>query len=277
MAQFAGKNFAFPIGARTYVMGILNVTPDSFSDGGLWIDTDHAVDHALEMQNDGADILDIGAQSTRPGHIQVSAEEEIRRLLPILEALRGKISIPISIDTYYPTVAQAVLEMGAAIINDVSGNVAQEMGAVICKHRAGWIIMHTGGGDSSHVPDYQGTDIVTAVRTFFAETVEKVLGFGIPAEAICLDAGIGFGKTHEHNLTLLRDMNKVRLPGYALLTGASRKRVVGQACNEQDAKKRLYGTIAAHTAAIAGKCDIIRVHDVKESVQAAKMSDAIYR
>jgi dihydropteroate synthase len=277
MATFEGRNFSFPLGVRTYVMGILNVTPDSFSDGGMWFDAASAIRHALEMQESGADILDIGAQSTRPGHAPVPAEEELRRLKPVLESLRGKIAIPLSIDTYYPEVAKVALEMGAAIINDVSGTVSHAMGEVIRGHGAGWVVMHTGGGDSSRVGDYQGKDIVPAVKTFFEETVEKTREFGLPDKAICLDPGIGFSKTHEHNLTLLRDMQKVRLPGYALLTGASRKRVVGQACGEPDAAKRLYGTIAAHTAAIAGGSDFIRVHDVKEAIQAAKMADAIYR
>ena len=258
-------------------MGILNVTPDSFSDGGRWFDTDLAVKHALEMQNDGADILDIGAQSTRPGHIPVSAEEEIRRLMPILKTLCGKITIPISIDTYYPEVAQVSLDMGAAIINDVSGRVAPEMGEVLRMNGAGWIIMHTGGSDASNVADYKGEDIVSAVSNFFEYAMKKALGYGIEQNSICLDPGIGFGKTYEHNLAMIRNTSKVRQANQPLLIGASRKRVVAEACKEPDATNRLYGTIAAHTAAIAGGCDIIRVHDVKESVQAARMADAIYR
>lgn len=277
MAAFAGRYFSFDLGPRTYIMGILNVTPDSFSDGGLWLDPEDAVGHALEMQDAGADILDIGAQSTRPGHIAVSADEEIKRLLPILERLKGRLSVPLSIDTYYPEVAAAALECGAAIINDVSGTVSPAMTEVVRKAGAGWIIMHTGGGDASIVAEYADDDVVKAVRSFFDEAAKTTAAAGLPASAICFDPGIGFGKTQAHNLTLLRDMARVRIPGYALLTGASRKRVVAIASGEQDAKLRLPGTLAAHTAAIAGGTDLIRVHDVRESVQAARVADAIYR
>ena len=258
-------------------MGILNVTPDSFYDGGLWLGAEEAARHALGMVAAGADVIDIGAQSTRPGHVPVSPEEEMKRLLPVLEKLKGRISVPLSIDTHDPEVAAAALECGAAIINDVSGVIAPHMADVVRKSGAGWIIMHTGCGDASFVPEYPGNDIVAAVRGFFTEGTNKACELGVPQAALCLDPGIGFGKTHEHNLTLLRNVAKLRLPEYALLTAASRKRVVGLACNEPDAKKRLPGTLAAHTAAIAGWTDFIRVHDVPESVQAARMADAIYR
>lgn len=275
--KFEGKNFSFDLGKRTYVMGILNVTPDSFSDGGLWLDADAAARHALEMQAAGADLLDIGAQSTRPGHTPVEPEEEIRRLLPVLERLRGTLTIPISVDTYYPRVARAALRGGAAIVNDVSGVVTPDMAEVVREERAGWIVMHTGGGDSSNVPSYPNDDIVAAVREFFLGVSARTKDLGLPKEAICLDPGIGFGKTHAHNLTLLRETARIRLPDHAFLTAASRKRVVGLACNEPDAAKRLAGTLAAHTIAIAGGTDFVRVHDVAESVQAARMADAIYR
>lgn len=277
MASFEGKNFSFELGRRTYVMGILNVTPDSFSDGGLWLDADKAIAHALDMQAAGADLIDIGAQSTRPGHTPVSAQEEIRRLLPILQQLSGKLAIPLSVDTYYPEVAREALGSGVAIINDVSGTVAPEMAEVVRTGGAGWIVMHTGGGDSTQVADYPGDDVVAAVRGFFEETARKLAASGLPKNALCFDAGLGFGKTHAHNLTLLRETAKIRLPDYALLTAASRKRIVALATGEQDAAKRLPGTLAAHTAAIAGGTDFIRVHDVAEAVQAARMADALYR
>jgi dihydropteroate synthase len=277
MATFAGRHFSFDLGHRTYVMGILNVTPDSFSDGGLWLAPDDAAHHAMKMQEAGADIIDIGAQSTRPGHVPVSAEEELKRLLPILERLKGRIAVPLSIDTYYPEVAAAALASGAVIINDVGGIASPEMAEVVRKAGAGWVVMHTGGADAASVADYPNDDVVAAVRSFFVATARTLAAAGLPPSVICFDPGIGFGKTHAHNLTLLRDTAKVHLPEHALLTGASRKRVVALASGEQDAARRLPGSIAAHTAAIAGGTDILRVHDVAESVQAARVADAIYR
>lgn len=282
-------------GKKTYVMGILNVTPDSFSDGGFWLDPEQAVEHGSEMQRQGADIIDIGGQSTRPGHTPVSAEEEAGRILPVIKALHEKLSVPISVDTYYPSVAEKAVEAGASIINDVSGVVSSEMAQAVKKTGAGWIIMHTGAefsptdGEISQqlealmhskkmeaCRDYPD-GIAGEVRAFFDKAYSAAVGFGVLPEQLCFDTGIGFGKSCRQNLDLLRDTNIARLDGRPLLVGASRKRVIGETAQEPDALKRMPGTLAANTAVIAGGADIIRVHDVAEAVQAAKVADAIYR
>lgn len=276
MDRFYGEGFCLPLGKRTYTMGILNVTPDSFSDGGKWFNPDAAAAHALEMQAHGADLLDLGAQSTRPGHVEIPPEQELARLAPVLERLKGNLHIPISIDTYYPQVAQKALELGAQIINDVSGRFSEQMAQVIRSHGAGWIVMHTGGGTADTQEAYP-EGVTANVRAFFQTMAQQAERFGIPGHALCMDPGIGFGKSYQENLTLLRDTAHLRLPGYALLVGVSRKHVVGQATGVEKAADRMLGTVAANVAAIAGGCDIIRVHDVLECVESAKMADAIFR
>ena len=164
--RFYGEGFCLPLGKRTYTMGILNVTPDSFSDGGKWFNPDAAAAHALEMQAHGADLLDLGAQSTRPGHVEIPPEQELARLAPVLERLKGNLHIPISIDTYYPQVAQKALELGAQIINDVSGRFSEQMAQVIRSHGAGWIVMHTGGGTADTQEAYP-EGVTANVRAFF--------------------------------------------------------------------------------------------------------------
>ncbi|MCR4925851.1 MAG: dihydropteroate synthase [Clostridiales bacterium] len=270
---FKGKEFSFDLGKKTYIMGILNVTPDSFSDGGDFVDADKAVEHALEMARDGADIIDIGAQSTRPGHTPVSAEEEMRRLKPVLQALKDK-NLVISVDTYYPEVAKFALEISADIINDVSGEFNSEMAQVVKEYGAGWILMHTGGKSASETADYDGC-VTDSVNEFFDDVLLKAKEYAIPLNNICLDCGIGFGKSYEDNLELLQNADLIKRDNIALLYAVSRKRVIGTATMVDEPKQRLYGTIAANTAAIMGGADIIRVHDVKECSQAAKMIDAI--
>lgn len=275
MNYFKCGKYSLPLGKKTYIMGILNVTPDSFSDGGLWNDPQKAADHAREMVEAGADIIDIGAQSTRPGHIEISAAEEIERLGAVFEVLKNP-KVPVSVDTYYPEAAEFSLKNGADIINDVSGVFNPLMAEVVKKYNAGWIVMHTGGGTADIVPQYED-GIVENVKAFFEQMLSSCKSFGIDESCICLDPGIGFGKTYEDNLTLLGRMNEIRVAQNALLAGASRKRVIGTATGVQQADERLIGTIAAHCACMAGGADIIRVHDVAESAESAKMCDAIYR
>ena len=247
-------------------MGILNVTPDSFSDGGMYDSVDATVARALQIQEEGAGILDIGAQSTRPGHTPVSTQEELRRLLPVLQALRGKLSIPISIDTYSPKVAKAALDLGAAIINDVSGTAAREMAEVVLEYGAGWILMHNGGGADA-APHYV-PDVVTAVRAALEKLVGQAMAYGLQKSQLCVDPGIGFGKSQEDNLKLLANTPRLKLPGVAYLVGASRKRVISYAGGDGSPS----GTIAAHTIAQLGGADILRTHDVKEAVQAMRVT-----
>lgn len=261
MSVFKAGKYTLPLGERTYVMGILNVTPDSFSDGGKWNNVNLAIKRAHEIEEQGADILDIGAQSTRPGYERISIEEEMNRLVPVLEGLRDKLSIPVSIDTFYPEVAERALELGADIINDVTGFRDKNMMAVASKSNCGCIIMH----------DQLGINI----KPFFENQLKIANEYGIEKERICFDTGIGFGKTYEENLYVLKHHKDMIVEGCATLIGASRKRVIGQPCGNPPFDERLAGTIAAHTIAMVGGADIIRVHDVAEAVQAAKVADAI--
>lgn len=276
MAFWKGDNFSFELGAKTYIMGILNVTPDSFSDDGLWNDAQKAISHAVEMQNDGADIIDVGAQSTGPQSVTLCAKEEIARLAPIWGELVKNITVPISVDTFYPEVAEFALENGASIINDVSGKFSADMAQVVKKHNAGWIVMHNGGGTALDEIVYKN-GVVSDVQDFFDKMGKQITDFGINPEQTCFDMGIGFGKSNDDNLELIRNIGKLKSKDKALLTALSRKRVIGNATGEPNAQDRLFGTISANTIAIAGKTDLIRVHDVAPCVQAAKMADVIYR
>ncbi len=261
---FQAGRYTLPLGEKTYVMGIVNVTPDSFSDGGKWNDPSAAVEHALELQEQGADILDIGGQSTRPGYQTVSAEVEWERLAPVLDKLVGLAKVPISVDTFYPEIARLSLQAGVDIINDVTGFREEEMFRLAAQCHCGCIIMH----------DQPGFD---TIHPFFQERKQKAEQYGIIPERVCFDPGIGFGKTYEENLRILRELAALMVPECAMLVGASRKRVIGQPCGNPPFDQRMPGTIAAHTLAIAGGADIVRVHDVKEAVQAARVADAICR
>ncbi len=273
--MFRAGKYEFPLGQRTYVMGILNCTPDSFSDGGLYNSPEAAVEHALKMQSDGADIIDIGANSTRPDAIILSGEEEMKRLMPILEAVRRAVSVAVSVDTFYPVCAEAALLTGADIINDVSGRFNPDMAALAKKHGAGYVVMHNpcGAGITAEYPD----GVVNEIRRFFDDSLRLAKECGLPESSLCLDPGIGFSKTYKDNLEILRDADKLKTDGVALLFAGSRKRFIGNASGIEDSSQRDPGTVAAHTAAIAGGADIIRVHDVAAAVQGARVTDAIYR
>ncbi len=275
MQYFKGQKFSYALGEKTYVMGILNITPDSFFDGGKWNDPQIAVAHALEMEKDGADLIDIGAQSTRPGHIELSPEEELNVLKQFLPAVLEKVSVPVSVDTFYPEVAKYALEQGAAIVNDVSGIFNEDMAKLVKEYHAGWIVMHSGKSDSDTVVAYP-EGVVQDVLDFFDTMQKKCEAFGIQNEQLCYDMGIGFGKSHEDNLALIRDIQKLKSENRALLTALSCKRMVTFETNAEGDDKK-YGTIAADTLAIAGGTDFIRVHHVKEAVLAAKMTDALVR
>lgn len=247
-------------GEKVLVMGIVNVTPDSFSDGGDHFSAPDAVECALRLEAEGADIIDIGGQSTRPGHTPVSDTEEWARLEPVLKALEGKLAVPVSVDTYYPLVAENALKSGADIINDVSGVISRKMAEIVKFHRAGWILMHNGAG----TPD--------DVRDFFEKSVDDCLKLGIDKSQLCLDMGIGFGKSYEESMYLLANVSRYKIDGFPLLLGTSRKRVIGQGSEQDNPKERVYGNIAADTAAILGGADIIRVHDVKNEKQGILMA-----
>lgn len=263
MNIFKAGKYELPLNKKTYIMGILNVTPDSFSDGNKWLDVESAINHAMDMQNDGADIIDIGAQSTRPGYTKISPEEELKRLIPVLERLKGKINIPISIDSFYPEVIEKALKYDIDIINDVDGFKNEKMMKLARNCNCGCIVMHDGPNDE--------------MKDFFVQQIKKMTDLGISKNRICLDPGIGFGKTYEENLDVIRNLNKYIFEGVSMLIGASRKRMIGMPCGNPPFTQRMPGTIAAHTISIYNGANIIRVHDVKEAVQAAKVTDAILK
>ncbi len=261
----------FDYGKRTYIMGILNVTPDSFSDGGDFSNVDIAVNHAKKMINEGADIIDLGGESTRPGHTYVDADEEKRRILPVIKRLKEEIKVPISVDTYKADVAQEALELGVEMINDIWGLTKDSnMANIVAKYDAYVCIMHNQDGTEYN------KDIIESIKEFLQDSIDLALKSGIKKEKIVLDPGIGFGKTFEQNLEVLKRLDEIKTLGYPILLGTSRKSVIGNVLNVEP-KERLEGTIATTVLGIRDGVDIVRVHDVKENLKAAKMADAIYR
>jgi dihydropteroate synthase len=260
------------LGERTVVMGILNVTPDSFSDGGRYNDVDRAVAHALEMLEQGADIIDVGGESTRPGHTPVDAAEEIRRVEPVIRAIREAAPHAIlSIDTYKAEVAEVALKAGADIINDVWGLQRDpEMARVAARYQAPVVVMHNQEGT-----EYR--DLVEDVIHFLRRSIRIASEAGLPPELVIVDPGIGFGKTPEQNLDLLRDLARLRVLGRPILLGTSRKSTIGKVLGGLPPHERLEGTAATVAIGIANGAEIIRVHDVKEMKRVAVMTDAIVR
>ena len=266
-----------PVGEKTLVMGILNVTPDSFSDGGLYAEPERAVEHAVEMIKAGADIIDVGGESTRPGADPVSAEEERRRVLPVIQALRRRSDVLISIDTYKAEVACAALDAGADIVNDISGlGFDEEMPGVVASTGAGLVLMHIRGTPRTmqQNPVYQ--DVVNEIGEIFAERLAKAEKAGISPEQVVLDPGIGFGKKLQHNLEILRRLKEFRRFERPILIGPSRKSFIG-AILDLPPDQRLEGTAAAVAVGIANGADVVRVHDVREMVRVVRVADAIVR
>ncbi|HZW82709.1 MAG TPA: dihydropteroate synthase [Candidatus Deferrimicrobium sp.] len=266
------RGYNLPLGKQTLIMGILNITPDSFSDGGSFYNLDRAVEHALEMVNMGADIIDIGGESTRPTADYVTAEEEKARLLPVIQALVEKVGVPISVDTYKAEVARATLQAGAHIINDIWGLQAEaepEMVEVIAEFDAPVIIMHNQKGT-----EYR--DLMGDMFAFFQNSIDLALAKGVKPERIVLDPGIGFGKTTEQNLQVMARLGEFRSLGYPILLGTSRKSMIGNILGVP-VNERLEGTGATVTLGIAAGVDIVRVHDVKEIKRVCQMTDAIVR
>ena len=246
------------------LMGILNVTPDSFSDGGMFAAADAAVEHAMELQQAGADILDIGGESTRPGADPVSLEEELRRTIPVIQRLAGTLQIPISIDTTKAEVARQALDAGAEIVNDISGLTLDPQMAEVCRmHDAGICLMHIQGTPQTmqNAPAYK--DVVREVSEFLQQQVDRCLMLGIPAERMCVDPGIGFGKTAEHNLQLMRSIGRLQEQlQRPVLIGHSRKRFLSRILG-REVEERLGGTIGVAVALAAAGVDLLRVHDVQ--------------
>ena len=271
------NGFRLDFGRRTYIAGILNCTPDSFSDGGLYLDPDKAVSRAIEIADEGADIIDIGGESTRPGSIPVSADEEIRRVIPVIKRLKGRISIPVSIDTTKAAVAREAIENGASIVNDVTGLRGDDaMARVVAECCVPVVIMHMKGTPRTMQDRPVYKDIVSEISSFFKGSIEIARRAGVDVEKIILDPGIGFGKTLEHNLKILRSISSFRSIGRPIMIGVSRKSFLGQLIGS-DVNDRLLATASSVAVAIAGGADIIRVHDVRQMREVTKVTDSICR
>ncbi len=259
-------------------MGVVNVTPDSFSDGGMFDDPEAAVAHAAQLTDEGADIVDIGGESTRPGAEPVPLAEERRRALPVIEGIRAaRPEAAISIDTRHAAVAADALAAGATIVNDVSGGADDEMFPVVAKAGAGLVLMHMRGepGTMQDAPLYD--DVVGEVHEFLRERVEAAIFAGIDADQLCVDPGIGFGKTLEHNLRLLGSVRRFGDLDAAVLVGASRKRFLGALTGAEEPRDRLEGSLAPPIHAAPSGADVVRVHDVEATVRALRVADAITR
>ena len=253
---------------HTYIMGILNVTPDSFSDGGKYNDSDEAIRHAEEMIRDGADLIDVGGESTRPGHIQVTDEEEIRRVVPVIRALKSRFDIPVSVDTYKSRVAQAALDAGADLVNDIWGlKYDPEMAGVIAKSGAACCLMHN---RTEAVYQEYLTDFLSDMR----ECVRLAEEAGIPKDKIILDPGVGFGKTYEMNLEIISRLDILHELGLPVLLGTSRKSVIGLTL-DLPPQEREEGTLVTTVWAVQKRCAFVRVHDVKKNRRAIQMAEAL--
>ena len=275
---------SFEWGKRTYLMGILNVTPDSFSDGGEFNTLEMGLAQARELVAAGADMIDIGGQSTRPGAAQISLEEELSRVVPVVQTLRSPAfqdvfgAVPISVDTTRAAVAEAAIAAGADLVNDISGGTYDpEMLPTVAALRVPIILMHIRGTPQTmqQMTDY--VDLIPEVRGFLQEQVDRAIAAGIERHQIALDPGIGFAKTYEQNLELLRRGTELRSLGYPLLVGPSRKSFIGKILDQPDPKQRVWGTAAACCAAIAHSADILRVHDVRNMYDVCRVADAIWR
>ena len=273
--KWIARQFEFDFPRPALVMGILNVTPDSFSDGGQYLETDAAVARALQLEAEGADILDIGGESTRPYAVPVEEREELRRTIPVIERLSGRLKIPISIDTMKVGVARAALTAGASIVNDVGANRTEPaMWQLVAENRAGYVCMHMQGTPQTMQVHPGYADVVAEVRGFFADRLRQLSGCGVRREQIILDPGIGFGKTVEHNLLLLGALRQFGDLARPLLLGVSRKSFL-ESVTGAGAGARLPAALACASLAVAAGVQALRAHDVAQTVQAVRMTEAI--
>jgi len=271
------RGFYSTLQERTLVMGILNVTPDSFSDGGLYADFDAAVEHGVKMVEDGADVIDVGGESTRPNAPPVSIEDELDRVIPVIQELSSRISVPISIDTFKARIARAALDEGAVIVNDITGLADAEMRELVAARMSPTVLMHMQGTPQTMQENPTYDDVVSDIMAFLRERVEAAVEAGLPAEYLIIDPGIGFGKTMEHNLEILRKLADFRSLGLPILIGASRKAFIGKILEDLPAEERVFGTGATVALSIANGANIVRVHDVKEMVQVARVADKVVK
>lgn len=276
--QLIIRDRIFDWGKRTYLMGVLNVTPDSFSDGGEFNNLDAALSQAKYLVESGADILDIGGQSTRPNSEEISLEEELNRVLPVIEAIRQELTIPISVDTTKAEVAKAAIIAGADIVNDISGaTFDSEMLLTIAQLGVPIVLMHIRGTPQTmqKLTDYQ--DLIGEILQFLKQQINTAIAAGIDSNKIIIDPGIGFAKNYQQNLEILRRLPEFRGLNCPILVGVSRKSFIGNILNQPEARQRVWGTGAACSAAIANSADILRVHDVKEMRDISLVADAIWR
>jgi len=264
------------VSQRGMIMGVLNVTPDSFSDGGEFFSIDKAIARGLQIAAEGAQIVDVGGESTRPGAEPVPHEEELRRVIPVIEKLRDKIDIPISIDTWKSKVAEAALAAGACIINDVTGGRGdEEMMPLIAKRKAAFIIMHMQGEPRTMQIAPRYVEVLSDVADFFRQQYARALECGVDPMAIAFDPGIGFGKTPDHNLQLLANLDRLRDENRPLVVGVSRKSFLGKLIGNPDMRARLTPSIALTSLLRSRGAEIFRVHDVRENVDALRVVEAV--
>ena len=269
------KDKILPIGERTCIMGVLNVTPDSFSDGGRYLDPALAAEHAVRMAEEGADVIDIGGESSRPGAEVVSAAEELERIMPVLKAVVGKVKVPVSVDTCKSDVAREALNEGASAINDITALRGDpRMASVVAERGAGVVLMHMKGSPRNMQRDPVYGDVMGEIKAYLSGSIDIAQRSGVDPGKIIVDPGIGFGKTLEHNLEILRHLGELYDLGKPVLVGTSRKSFIGDLTGK-DAEARIFGTAASVAAAIMNGADMVRVHDVAAMRDVARVIDAI--
>jgi len=274
--KLSWRNFCFDFSKKTYIMGILNVTPDSFSDGGLYFDKSTAVKRAFQMVEEGADIIDIGGESTRPGSEPITIEEELMRTIPVIEAISKEAKIPLSIDTYKSEVAKRALDAGASMINDISClRFDPKMPGVVSEYKVPVVIMHVKGTprDMQQNPVYEA--LIPEIMDYLRTGMIIARQAGISEDKIIIDPGIGFGKTYEQNLDIINNLHEFKSLNKPILIGPSRKAFIGRILGNVPVTERLEGTAAAVAISIMNGANIIRAHDIKEMVKVAKVADAI--
>ena len=273
--RWIARDFTFEFPRPMVVMGIVNTTPDSFADGGRFPDTNSAADHALRLADEGAEIIDIGGESTRPGSKPVSTAEELRRVVPVIERLAKRCGALISIDTQKPAVARAALDAGASIVNDIAANrESPERWQIVAEAKAGYICMHMQGTPQTMQAEPHYDDVLREVGDFFTERLAKLAEQGVSGEQVALDPGIGFGKELEHNIKLLSGIHELIMSGRPLLIGASRKSFIGKLLGTPS-NERLPASLACAVFAATKGAHVVRVHDVAETVQAVRMTEAL--
>ena len=276
--KLAWSKYYLDFSKKTHLMGILNVTPDSFSEHGQYFDKSLAIKRAYEMAGEGADIIDIGGESTRPGSEPVPLEEELRRTIPVIEAIVKNIKVPISIDTYKADVAKRALDAGASMVNDISGlRFDPEMPKVVSQYKVPVVIMHIKGNPKTMQKEPVYEALIPEIMDYMRMSIRLAVKFGIAEDKIMIDPGIGFGKTFDHNLEIIKNLREFTLLEKPLLIGPSRKAFIGKILDDAPASERLEGTAATVAISILNGANIIRIHDVKEMKKVALVADAVKR